>query len=112
MPPKVKISQEDRLEIKNNLNDISDSYEPLINEVGFLMNTFLKVQSRAEGLEDFADLFGTKSMKDKSKQLVKKFQDVYIRLDKLYGDLKISQDRTDNVFKVFEKYEEFCRKQK
>jgi hypothetical protein len=112
MSPRVKLSQGERLKIKNNLIEINDSYEPLINEVGFLMSTVQKVRSRAENLDEFVVLFGTKQMKGDTTQLTRKMRELSIALDIMYDDLKYTQGKSNNVYDLFEKYEEFCQKGK
>jgi hypothetical protein len=116
MPPKVnnnkrvKLSQGECLEIRNNLTEIGDSYEPLVNEVGFLMNSFRKVRSKVENLENFAELFGTKLMKDNSKRLLKKLGDCSMILEKMYIDIEYTQGKTKDVDVLFKDYEKFCMK--
>jgi hypothetical protein len=110
MPPKVKIGEGECLAIKNNLTQISDSYQPMINDVELLMNTLLKVMSRAENLDDFVVLFGTKQMKRDTTQLSRKINVFYISLNKIYEDLKYNQGKSNNTHVLFDKYQKFCQK--
>ena len=105
MPPHVKISADERLRIMDNLNDITDSYQPIIDDVGLLMNTFLKVRARVESLYDFADLFGTNKMKSETQRLLRKLVDVYITLSRMYEDLEYSQERSKTLIKTFNVYQ-------
>ena len=110
MPPKVKISQEECLAIKNNLTQISDSYEPIVNDVGLLLNTLLKVFSRAEDLDNFVDLFGTKQMKTETSRLLKKLNVFYNSLNRINEDLKYNHDKSNRTQVLFKNYEKFCQK--
>jgi hypothetical protein len=112
MPPKVKISQEECSAIKDNLTKISDSYDPMINDVGLLMDTLRKVMAKAENLDDFVVLFGTKQMKTETTRLLRKIGGFYSSLDKMYGDLKYTQEKSNNTHKLFGNYEKFCQKTK
>ena len=110
MPPKVKISQGECLAIKNNLTQISDSYEPIVNDVGLLMNTLLKVFSRAEDLYVFSDLFGTKQMKTETTKLLRKINVFYFSLNRMNEDLKYNQEKSNRTQVLFNNYEKFCQK--
>ena len=112
MPPRVKLSQGERSKIKNNLIEINDTYQPLINEVGFLMDTVRKVRSKAEDLDNFVVLFGSNQMKGDTTKLTRKMRELSIALDIMYGDLTYTQGKSNNVYDLFEKYEEFCQKGK
>jgi hypothetical protein len=111
-PPRVKLSQGERSKIKNNLIEINDTYQPLVNEVGFLMSTVQRVRSRAENLDDFADSFGTKQMKGDTTRLARKMRELSIALDIMHDDLIYTEGKSKNVLDLFEKYEEFCQKGK
>jgi hypothetical protein len=116
MPPKVnkknkvKLSEGECLKIHNNINDLVDNYQPLINEVIFMINTLYKVRSQIENLENFAELFGTNQMKDSAKRLLKILNGFSIVLEKMVQDLYYTQEKTLALLHLFKEYEKFCKK--
>jgi tetrahydromethanopterin S-methyltransferase subunit G len=109
--PKVKMNESQRKDIRENLNTIDESFDPLYKE-------FLQIRDKLKNhitilmnLRIFCNKYGTPNM---AKQSTKLWNTLDKMDDKLYdiadalGGLRIHDVR--DVIRLFENYEDFCKK--
>jgi len=108
--PKVKLNESHVDEIKQIINRMDDSYQPIYNEALELRTRFKQYMTILMNLRIFAQKYGTLIMVQKMAKVYQKFDKIDNVLYTIANKFSTVKSKHNGLKDLFNKYEKFCKK--